>query len=770
MAAYPTPIGNHQPSCPLCFDQLDDPKVLPCLHTFCRPCLTRELCGESILRCPTCGHKVQLGDDGLESLPSNSFISNILDVVVTQEEEYEPLRNNDDGLDDTAIQSCNSCDDGNKATSQCRNCKEYLCDKCVHAHQRVRLTRDHEIIRFDGRNHNSSIIALNNLHQFNINNGIDRPCNYCEMHEFEVLRLYCDTCTKPICRECTMNLHQRHNFIYLQDAVENSKAITMKLLSDAKSGMKALEESISLSQVTAEHVEMRSQGVASEIRQITHRHMAALEAREHDLLRQVEKIRQAKGKTLHLQMEELKQGLASLSQTVEHCETVIDTGSDVEILKTQDKIVTEMQNIRHLRNYLQPHEDDFILFTPPDAALHVAICQMGFVSSSAYAPLSVASGDGIKRALKGKAACIIVHAKDHTGDNRMIGGDPVGAVVESPEGVLYHAEIVDRQNGTYGVSYRPQTEGVHVLSVTIRGKHICDSPFSVNVRCGRNYGNIGLNPVLTFGGEGEDDGKLCRPWGVACTKEGHLVIADRSNNRVQIFNAEGVFLRKFGTPGSRNGQFDRPAGVEIDHLHRIIVADKDNHRIQIFNFDGIFLSKFGEKGNKNGQFNYPWDVATNSEGQILVSDTRNHRVQLFTTDGQFLNKFGFEGPMWRHFDSPRGVCFNNSGQAIITDFNNHRLLVLQPDFQGARFLGTEGSGNVQFMRPQGVAIDHEGNIIVADSRNYRIQIINPNGNFLCRFGNHGPGSGQLDRPSGICVTPDGLIAVVDFGNNRVHLF
>ena len=761
MASY-TDQFSEQLSCPVCQHRFDDPKVLPCLHTFCRRCLEDQIRRDRTgnLLCPTCHHKVPLGDSGVDCLPSNIFIHNILDVVVSHDEfdAGELMKENSNRM-------CSSCDEGSNATSQCKDCNEFLCDNCVRAHQRVRLTKDHFIVRFAFESGISKHQPSPSLMQ----PVSDRPPSFCDVHDNEVTRLFCDTCNQAICRECTMSEHLGHSFIYLQDAVENAKTITLKLLADARAGMKAIEESIHLTQGMAERAEVRAQAVANEVRATTRRHMSALEERERDLLRHVEKIRQVKGKTLHFQIDELRQGLSQLTTSVDHVEHTLESGTDVDVLKTRDKIVADMQRMRHFRGYLQPHEDDNIIFTPPDNALHSAISQMGFITSSAFAPMSVATGDGLKCALRGKSSFFLVHTKDHHGDNRAIGGDPVDVIIQSPEGALYRAEVLDRQNGTYAVSYRPQVEGQHTVSVTIRGQHIYDSPFTVCVRSGRNYQNIG-RMLVQFGGEGEEEGKLCRPWGVCTDKDGYIIVADRSNNRIQVFNPDCSFHHKFGSPGSRNGQFDRPAGVAADSQGRIVVADKDNHRIQLFTFDGAFLLKFGEKGSKNGQFNYPWDVAINSEGKILVSDTRNHRVQLFTSDGQFLNKYGFEGALWKHFDSPRGVCFNNEGHAVVTDFNNHRLLVIPPDFQSARFLGTEGSGNGQFLRPQGVVVDQEGNIIVADSRNHRIQIFQPNGNFMYKFGGPGMGPGELDRPSGICVTPDGLVVVVDFGNNRVQMF
>ncbi|KAB1264153.1 E3 ubiquitin-protein ligase TRIM71 [Camelus dromedarius] len=585
----------------------------------------------------------------------------------------------------------------------------------------------------------------------------------------EVLHLYCDTCSVPICRECTVGRHGGHSFVYLQEALQDSRALTIQLLADAQQGRQAIQLSIEQAQTVAEQVEMKAKVVQSEVKAVTARHKKALEERECELLWKVEKIRQVKAKSLYLQVEKLRQNLSKLESTISAVQQVLEEGRALDILLARDRMLAQVQELKTVRSLLQPQEDDRVMFTPPDQALYLAIKSFGFVSSGAFAPLTKATGDGLKRALQGKVASFTVIGYDHDGEPRLSGGDLMSAVVLGPDGNLFGAEVSDQQNGTYVVSYRPQLEGEHLVSVTLCNQHIENSPFKVLVKSGRSYVGIGL-PGLSFGSEGDGDGRLCRPWGVSVDKEGYIVVADRSNNRIQVFKPCGAFHHKFGSLGSRPGQFDRPAGVACDASRRIVVADKDNHRIQVFTFEGQFLLKFGEKGTKNGQFNYPWDVAVSSEGKILVSDTRNHRIQLFGPDGVFLNKYGFEGALWKHFDSPRGVAFNHEGHLVVTDFNNHRLLVIHPDCQSARFLGSEGTGSGQFLRPQGVAVDQEGRIIVADSRNHRVQMFESNGSFLCKFGSQGSGFGQMDRPSGIAVTPDGMIVVVDFGNNRILVF
>ncbi|XP_054158844.1 E3 ubiquitin-protein ligase TRIM71-like isoform X2 [Oppia nitens] len=228
-------------------------------------------------------------------------------------------------------------------------------------------------------------------------------------------------------------------------------------------------------------------------------------------------------------------------------------------------------------------------------------------------------------------------------------------------------------------------------------------------------------------------------------------------------------LHVFGSgPGNRQGQFDRPAGIAINvNLGHIIVADKDNHRVQVFDISGTYLFKFGEKGSRPGQFCYPWDIDSCPQtSQILVSDTRNRRVQLFTPYGQYLWHCG------QPLDSPRGVSFISSDKFVISDFNKHRLLIIDKNVINSKedvapkYIGFgEGSAWGEFLRPQGVVSSGATAIYCADSRNNRISIWN---SATQSFDYLGEDILALDRPSGLAVA-DNLLVVVDFGNNRIQI-
>lgn len=57
----------------------------------------------------------------------------------------------------------------------------------------------------------------------------------------QVFLFFCESCSVPICRECSMGRHMGHTFVYLQDAVQDCRAITIQLLAEAQQGRQAVQ-------------------------------------------------------------------------------------------------------------------------------------------------------------------------------------------------------------------------------------------------------------------------------------------------------------------------------------------------------------------------------------------------------------------------------------------------------------------------------------------------------------------------------------------------
>ncbi len=614
---------------------------------------------------------------------------------------------------------------------------------------------------------NSDNSILGNLP---ISPSISSATIYCHEHSTLKASYYCDMCSRAYCHDCQVHHAQQHTLSSLQDTIDNAKQLTKQFLIESQTLLYHLDESLKQSTRTIENISIKSSTIENEIRTMIKYFLDILSQRQDFLLKNVDKIQTMKTQTLQRQINELNQVIKQLHLTILDCNECLKTGNDADLIRIRNRLWNETIKMKQtLLLYLKPIEDDYIQFQGSPTLINKSLINYGQLMTSTYPPLCELYGDSLYYTIRNRLTVLNLQTRNHLGELRTTGGDNIQCcLIDTNTNQTIPCDIYDRQNGQYFLTYIAQSDNLHILNVYVNNAPIKDNPFRIQIKQNRNYSTLGLKLEFEIGGEGDQDGKLCRPWGVCCDNQSNIIVADRSNNRVQIFTKHGQFLRKFGTQGNRPGQFDRPAGVAFDkQLNRIIVTDKDNHRIQVFTSIGEYIFKFGEKGTKPGQFNYPWDVAVSSTSQILISDTRNHRIQLFSKDGLFLRKYGFDGPIWKQFDSPRGVVFTHAGHIIVSDFNNHRLLFISSDFQNARFLGSEGSGNGQFLRPQGVDVDAEGNILIADSRNYRVQIFSPQGVFKTKFGTQGTGPLQMDRPSGLCVTPDGLILVVDFGNNRI---
>jgi DNA-binding beta-propeller fold protein YncE len=90
-------------------------------------------------------------------------------------------------------------------------------------------------------------------------------------------------------------------------------------------------------------------------------------------------------------------------------------------------------------------------------------------------------------------------------------------------------------------------------------------------------------------------GPFNRPSDIALDAAGDLYISDGyGNSRVHKFTADGELLFSWGEPGKTGpGEFHVPHGVWVHTDGRVFVADRENNRIQIFDADGKYLEEWG---------------------------------------------------------------------------------------------------------------------------------------------------------------------------------
>ena len=91
------------------------------------------------------------------------------------------------------------------------------------------------------------------------------------------------------------------------------------------------------------------------------------------------------------------------------------------------------------------------------------------------------------------------------------------------------------------------------------------------------------------------------PAGVAVAPSGEVFVADGyANCRVHRFSAEGKLLTSWGVPGEEAGQFNLPHGIWVDRHGRLLVADRENDRVQLFTQEGESLGQWPSKAYRPG--------------------------------------------------------------------------------------------------------------------------------------------------------------------------
>ncbi|KAJ8371274.1 hypothetical protein SKAU_G00113020 [Synaphobranchus kaupii] len=249
-AATPSAPINLLDTCYVCKQSLQnrdcEPKLLPCLHSFCLRCIPqpeRQISVQvpgphgqdthivNVMRCTVC-----LQDYKQSDIVDNYFVKDTSEAS--------------GGSDENSSQVCTSCEDNAGAVGFCVECGEWLCKTCIEAHQRVKFTKDHKIRKKEEVTSES------------VGPSGQRPV-FCPVHKQEALKLFCETCDTLTCRDCQLLEHKEHRYQFLEEAFQNQKGII-------ETFMAKLQEKKSYVHFSASQVQSRIKEVNETHKKVEH--------------------------------------------------------------------------------------------------------------------------------------------------------------------------------------------------------------------------------------------------------------------------------------------------------------------------------------------------------------------------------------------------------------------------------------------------------------------------------------------------------------------
>jgi DNA-binding beta-propeller fold protein YncE len=180
------------------------------------------------------------------------------------------------------------------------------------------------------------------------------------------------------------------------------------------------------------------------------------------------------------------------------------------------------------------------------------------------------------------------------------------------------------------------------------------------------------------------DETLDWPAGVAVDNElKRLYVVNSHKHNVAAFELSGRYLFSIGKRGRQDGEFNFPTDVDIDSRGNIVVTDTMNARVQVFDRDGNFLRKFGQRGDGLTDFQVIKGVAIDRKtDNIYVVDGMADRVLVFGKGGEVLLAFGGSMPVQKTivpggFFLPQDISIGIDGTIYVVDSLNRRFQVFQ---------------------------------------------------------------------------------------------
>jgi len=291
---------------------------------------------------------------------------------------------------------------------------------------------------------------------------------------------------------------------------------------------------------------------------------------------------------------------------------------------------------------------------------------------------------------------------------------------------------------------------------------------------------LALTPKLLInqsGIAGAGEGQFSSPRNLEIGPDGLVYVADSGNHRIQVFDADGRFVRGWGGSGDAPGLFNEPWGLAVDDQF-VYVADTWNHRVQKFTLDGELVGAFGGSGSPGGEdpmgglglFFGPRDIALLSDGSLLITDTGNHRLQVMTADGQFTRVVGSFGNQLGQFNEPVGLAVGPDGSVYVADTWNGRIQRLSPELLPSGEWQVEAWAGQSINNKPYLAVDSGDRVYVTDPEGYRVLIFSATGAYLNRFGQFGTDANSLGLPNGLALAADDSLWLADAGNHRLLAF
>ena len=704
-------------TCAVCQEHYTDPKILPCLHYYCKQCILRlalRTGKNKPFSCPECRKDTTLPEGGVEELKSAFFINRLKSMYVKHKKALSKQAH------------CEICTNPQAlAEAFCQQCDKFACKNCAHMHSVMKAL-------FDGH----KIVSIDQLLKIKAEELVPKnPAHSkCEVHG-ELLKIYCFDCNKLICRDCTVKDHRDHDIEFNNVAADNKKKELMESLKPLREVEDSLSQALEKVSHTEREVEAQGDSVANTIETSFEELHTILETRKQQLLEEAGRRVREKMEKLKGQEENLSNASAEVRSVIDYTEQCVRLCSDDEVMsmhtEISQRIKEEVEEHDKPVNRLEPVEvADMGVEVRCADAFEVLCKKAKIISPADYLVVNnIPSMAEVDKEIKMEVVNTI--KKPFKFDLNL-----QCQIKSLPTGSVSRPKIEVKDAGRYDISYTPNVRGRHELSISAYGQPVPGSPFTITVYISPAQLD---KPVKVWGG-------VTGPLDIAINSVGEIIVAE-DNRDIVVFDKEGKRLRQI-----------KHSQHQIDELQSVAVDNEDN-----IYFIGLRSTKI-LKSNRNydklqvrevQQVKRPGhiDIAVvgdevmvterNNKGQIMVYDRELNYVRQIT--GRSKTRL-----QWLHPD-----CHGN---LYISD-NDNTIQVLSKTGDFLRSFSRDHNGVLK-IKNAGMVYVCGQYVYVADGFLDKTVVFTTEGNYVTTFGSDG----------GTCVNQDGVLYMSDFDNNKITCY
>ena len=214
-------------TCSICLEVFSDPRILPCVHSYCFACLDGwvKKCagnnGNNIIKCPLCKETSPVPKGGLKKVKNNYFLQDLVGRLNKKDTKFEGR-----GIE------CSTDYCGQPSVQYCTEGCGHLCNDCFRYHKRSKGSKNHCVVPTD---------KVPGLDPVRLNEVVPL---YCKIHPRNIVDQFCVDCDLSACGTCLLRNHRHHNLVDLTEQAETSRKQLENILKETDVTIKLIDEQI----------------------------------------------------------------------------------------------------------------------------------------------------------------------------------------------------------------------------------------------------------------------------------------------------------------------------------------------------------------------------------------------------------------------------------------------------------------------------------------------------------------------------------------------